>query len=79
MLNYVLPSPAWWLASYCPSNNMSRRVRIVLGILILAVSISLLIWGFLPARREIRIRPIPPAELQLPTPVSFLPQPLIVT
>jgi hypothetical protein len=50
----------------------------VLGLLILAISISLLIWGFLPARRETRIQPIPPAELQLPTPVSFFSQPIFV-
>jgi hypothetical protein len=50
---------------------MSRRVRIILGILILVISLSLLVWGFLPARRETRIQPIPPAELQLPTPASF--------
>jgi len=67
---------------------MSRKVRIVLGIIILAISISLLIWGFLPARRETHVEPIPPAELQLPTPASFrfdtasplsaaLPQPLL--
>ncbi|MGE5642207.1 MAG: hypothetical protein ACM3Y8_04275 [Byssovorax cruenta] len=57
---------------------MSRRVRILLGLLILAISISLLIWGFLPARRETRIQPISPAELQLPTPVSFFFQPVLV-
>jgi hypothetical protein len=45
---------------------MSRRIRIVLGILILAISISLLIWGFAPMRREIRTQPIAPSELQLP-------------
>lgn len=50
---------------------MTRRIRIVLGLLILAVSISLLMWGFMPARRETRVQPIPPAELQLPTPESF--------
>jgi len=50
---------------------MSRRVRILLGVLILAFSISLLIWGFLPARRETRIQTIPPSELQLPTPETF--------
>ncbi|MCC6301049.1 MAG: hypothetical protein IT314_17305 [Anaerolineales bacterium] len=52
---------------------MSRRIRIVLGILILAISISLLIWGFAPTRREIRTQPIAPNEFQLPTPESFLP------
>jgi hypothetical protein len=57
---------------------MSRRARILLGVIILAISISLLIWGFWPARRETRLQPIPPAELQLPTPASFLPQPIVV-
>lgn len=51
---------------------MSRRLRIVVGILILALSISLLIWGFAPARRETRIQGISPSEMQLPTPSSFL-------
>lgn len=53
---------------------MTRRMRILLGLLILAVSLSLLVWGFLPARRETRVQPIPPAELQLPTPASFAPE-----
>ena len=48
-----------------------RRIRIVLGIIILSLSLALLVWGFLPARREVRIQPISPTELQLPTPVSF--------
>ncbi|WKZ45345.1 MAG: hypothetical protein QY302_06100 [Anaerolineales bacterium] len=51
---------------------MSRRIRIFLGIVILVISISLLIWGFAPTRREIRTQPIAPSELQLPTPESFL-------
>ena len=58
---------------------MSRKVRIILGLLILLVSLSLLVWGFLPARRETRVQPIPPAELQLPTPASFAPQPMIAS
>ena len=57
---------------------MSRKLRILLGLLILFVSVSLLIWGFLPARRETRVQPIPPAELQLPTPESFHFQPVVV-
>jgi len=48
----------------------------ILGIVIVAISIALLIWGFLPARREVRTQPIPPAELQLPTPASLYIQPL---
>ncbi|MGB8981100.1 MAG: hypothetical protein WCC12_04430 [Anaerolineales bacterium] len=54
---------------------MTRSVRIVLGVTILVLSCALLIWGLLPARREVRSQPIPPAELQLPTPSSFLVQP----
>jgi hypothetical protein len=52
-----------------------RRVRVILGIIILIVSIALLIWGFRPTRHEIRTQPISPTELQLPTPASFLIQP----
>ena len=52
---------------------MSRRIRILLGIIILGISISLLIWGFAPTRHETRVQPISPAELQLPTPTSLLP------
>jgi hypothetical protein len=48
-----------------------KRARIVLGITILILSMALLVWGFLPARRETRTQPISPTELQLPTPVSF--------
>jgi hypothetical protein len=56
---------------------MSRRIRILLGLLILVISISLLIWGLLPARHETRVQPIPPAELQLPTPASFILMPVL--
>jgi len=51
----------------------TRRIRVVLGISILIISITLLIWGLLPPRREIRTQPISPTELQLPTPESLLP------
>ena len=50
---------------------MSRRIRTLLGIIILAISLSLLIWGFAPTRKEIRVQPIAPSELQLPTPSSL--------
>jgi len=50
---------------------MSRKLRILLGVLILVLSIALLIWGFAPMRRETRIQTISPAEMQLPTPSSF--------
>jgi hypothetical protein len=50
---------------------MSRKIRIILGVLILVVSISLLVWGLAPLRRETRIQNISPSEMQLPTPSSF--------
>ena len=48
-----------------------RRMRILLGVIIVIVSVALLVWGLLPARREVRTQPISPAELQLPTPASL--------
>ena len=48
-----------------------RQFRIALGIVILAISLILLIWGFWPTRRAVRTQPILPTELQLPTPISF--------
>jgi len=53
-----------------------RRVRIILGMIILVISIVLLLWGFLPARHEVRTQPISPTDLQLPTPISFSYQPV---
>jgi hypothetical protein len=53
-----------------------RQLRIVLGLIIVIVSVALLIWGLLPARREVRTQPISPTELQLPTPASLYFQPL---
>jgi hypothetical protein len=51
----------------------TKRVRIILGVSILIISIALLVWGLSPPRREIRTQPITPAEMQLPTPESLLP------
>jgi hypothetical protein len=48
-----------------------RRIRIVLGMIILILSVILLVWGLLPARRETRTHPISPTELQLPVPSSL--------
>ena len=53
-----------------------RQIRVVVGIMIVIISIALLIWGFLPARHEVRTQPISPTELQLPTPASLLIQPI---
>ena len=37
---------------------MLRRVRAGLGLVLLAASILFLVWGFVPAHREMRIRPL---------------------
>jgi hypothetical protein len=58
---------------------MTRRIRIILGVIIFAVSISLLIWGLIPPERETRTQPISPADLQLPTPISLLIDPVVVS
>ena len=47
---------------------MSKRLRLFLAILILAVSISLLVWAYMPNPRETRVQSIRPAEMQLPVP-----------
>jgi len=50
---------------------MSRKIRLGIAIILLVISVSLLLWGYLPNRRETLERVIPPAEMQLPTPSSL--------
>jgi hypothetical protein len=45
---------------------MIKRLRLFIAIIILVISISLLVWGYLPNPHETRIQPISPAEMQLP-------------
>ncbi len=52
---------------------MARKLRIYLGILLLVLSCILLAWGFWPAVRERLVLPVPPSEMTLPTPASFVP------
>ena len=47
---------------------MKKKLRLFLAVIILAASLSLLVWGYMPNPRETRIQPIAPAEMQLPTP-----------
>jgi hypothetical protein len=58
---------------------MNRRLRILVGVLILALSITLLIWGFMPLDRITRTQPILPSDLQLPTPTSLQIPPILVS
>ncbi len=45
---------------------MKKRVRLFLTILVLVISIFLLVWGYWPAAREVRIQSVAPGEMQLP-------------
>jgi hypothetical protein len=58
---------------------VNRKQRILLGLLILALSLALLIWGFMPLERVTRTQPISPADMQLPTPSSLLTPPTAVS
>lgn len=58
---------------------MTRRMRIVTGLLLLTLSLALLILSLAPMRREIRTQPIVPADMQLPTPASLHLQPAPVS
>jgi hypothetical protein len=49
------------------------KLRLGLALLLLAVSLVLLLWGYLPLVRESRSMLIPPADLQLPPPEGWLP------
>jgi len=52
---------------------MSRKIRLVIAIVILAISIYMLVWGYSPNPRVTIDRNISPSEMQLPTPSSFNP------
>lgn len=58
---------------------MNRRLRIVVGILILALSLTLLIWGLVPLDRVTRTQPISPSDLQIPTPTVLQIPPILVS
>ncbi|MBT3188237.1 MAG: hypothetical protein HN736_02900 [Anaerolineae bacterium] len=49
-----------------------RKIRLLLAAFILLLSLSLLIWASLPTLDESRVLPIPPTDLQLPTPSVFI-------
>lgn len=50
---------------------MTKKVRLILAAIILAISISLLVWGYFPNARETRTQQVSPSEMQLPTPSSL--------
>jgi hypothetical protein len=52
----------------------SRRVRRIAGLFLLLISLALLCWGIWPLADRTQILNIPPENLQLPTPQSYIPQ-----
>jgi hypothetical protein len=50
---------------------MARKLRLLLTILILTISLALLVWGLWPNLMETRVVPVGPSQMQLPTPVSY--------
>jgi hypothetical protein len=50
---------------------MKRSWRLIVALLLLTVSLTLLVWGFWPMRRETLVTPVQPSNLSLPTPSSF--------
>jgi hypothetical protein len=51
---------------------MKFNLRLFIAVIVLAASLTLLIWGFWPSKRETHILPVHPAEMTLPTPTTFL-------
>ncbi|MCB0100415.1 MAG: hypothetical protein H6635_09800 [Anaerolineales bacterium] len=56
-----------------------KKLRMILAVIVLAVSLALLIWGYAPNPHEMRIQTISPTEMQLPTPSSLHPEPEAVS
>lgn len=49
-----------------------RKLRIILGIVLLVLSVAVLAWGFWPNAHVRRTLTVPPSEMTLPTPSSFV-------
>ena len=50
---------------------MIKKVRLILAVIILAISIYMLAWGYGPNPRVTIDRDVSPSEMRLPTPSSF--------
>jgi hypothetical protein len=50
----------------------SITIRRLVGLFILFISLGILLWGLWPVGHMVQTLPIPPADLRLPTPQSFL-------
>jgi len=51
-----------------------KRIRRLVGIVILLISLALLIWGIWDFQDMVRTLELGPGDMQLPTPESFLPR-----
>lgn len=51
---------------------MSPRLRRILALLLLVISLLILLWGIWPLAQASRAMPIPPGEIRLPDPESLL-------
>ncbi len=49
-----------------------RKIRLLLTLLLLVLSLCLLVWGFMPPGTESTVVPLQPDALQLPTPTGWL-------
>ena len=45
----------------------AAKVRRIIGVVILLVSLALLVWGLWPFAEGVRLVPITPEDMQLPT------------
>lgn len=63
----------WWF--FLRYNSRVKTLRLFLALIILAVSLVLLAWGFAPNRREVRRQFLEPTQMQLPAEEGFLPAP----
>jgi hypothetical protein len=52
---------------------LKSRLRLVIALVMLAISLAALAWSILPGARIVRRQRIQPTEMQFPTPASFLP------
>jgi hypothetical protein len=51
-----------------------KNLRLLVALVLFLVSLTLLFWAFLPARREVRRQFLEPTQMQLPTPEGYLPR-----
>ncbi len=59
----------WWQYNKV---MVKHKGLFVVALVLLAVSIGLLLWGFWPLVHQTHVLPLPPDTLQLPAPAGFL-------